>query len=164
MTVVKQGLDLQFVRLESETLASQPFPTAYFDLGALIQQFRGMPPRLETLEQAQETLRHCDIFVAAHQKRDQREYPLVGMATLVPLRCLGRYEGIIMDLFVLPDYRRRGIGRRLINQVQAHARRLGMDRLSARVPGSPFVDASTLFIALNFTCESEEAFTLNLST
>ncbi|MDQ2859122.1 MAG: GNAT family N-acetyltransferase [Candidatus Eremiobacteraeota bacterium] len=92
------------------------------------------------------------VWVASDDERIVATAALTTYRTLPRLASVGEVDGRVRDVYVVPEYRRRGIARALMALVLDEARSLSVDRLAlgASVMGRP------LYETLGFVSKTDE--------
>jgi GNAT superfamily N-acetyltransferase len=131
-------MDLQLIRTRHP-------PQAYLDQFAELNTSAGMPVSLEQVRERLTSLSEEDRLILALQSE-----LLIGYAHLRVARDLVNDETAeVAAIIVRPSYRRRGVGRQLINAAETWAQQSGRARLLLRTDVVR-TEAHAFFVALGY--------------
>lgn len=104
--------------------------------------------------------RHIRIAIARDEKSPQ-DTPIIGMASLIPMRTLSCQKGSIEDVVVLKEYQGQGISRRLMETLIGEAKKLCLTRLELTSHPSR-VAANALYQKMGFQKRDTNAYRLEI--
>jgi GNAT superfamily N-acetyltransferase len=120
----------------------------------LLSLLHGKPTQIASMS------RHVRIAIARDEKSPQ-DTPIIGMASLIPMRTLSYQKGIIEDVVVLPAYQGQGISRRLMETLIGEAKKLHLTRLELTSHPSR-IAANALYQKMGFQKRDTNAYRLEI--